>query len=187
MDRRGAAPYLRPMSALPSRLTFVTCLLAAPVIFAAVTGLFDLGGEYLKRFAFVGRAGLLLSLPAWLTAFAWLAWRTAKRGETGIRPYVFASLGANAASLAIYPLMIFITEALGGGLAEQWRDAVVAMSEGGDMADAISFSTATLLSGCIVFFIGLFFMPMLGALFGWVAGLLGLVKSSPPTPGKRVG
>lgn len=158
----------------PNRLTFFTCLLAAPVIFGLITGLFGLGGEYLARFAFVGRVGLLLCIPAWLTVFAWLAWRAAKRGETGMRPYVFASLGANVASLIAYPLMIFLGEAMGGEMAAKLHAAMEANAETG--TEALSLTTAALFAGGIVFFLGLFFMPMLGALFGWLGGMLGLVR-----------
>lgn len=168
-------------TALPSRITFVTCLLAAPAVFGLLTGLFVLGGEYLARFGFVGRLGLLLCLPAWLTVFAWLAWRAAKRGETGVRPYVFASIGANMASLSAYPLIILASEALGGGLADTLHEAMQG-AEAGD--EELSLTAAALFAGVIVFFIGLFFMPLLGALFGWLAGRLGLVKRPAPAPGE---
>lgn len=158
---------------IPSRMTFVTCLLGAPVIFGLFTGLFELGGEYLARFAFVGRVGLLLCLPAWLTIYAWLAWRAAKRGETGVRPYVFASLGANVGSLVAYPLMIFVGEAMGGELSAKLHASVEATSEA---AGELSLTSAALLAGVIVFFLGLFFLPVMAAIFGWLAGMLGLVR-----------
>lgn len=163
---------------MPSRITFVTCLLAAPILFAIVPALFTMAGPYAARFGYVGNLSLFVSLPAWLTVFAWLAWRAAKRGETELRPYVMAGLAANAASLVIFPLVIFAAEGLGadlsGQLAESFQEAQ-SSSEGGQ--DELSLPVAALFSGFAAFFVGLFVLPVLGVMFGWMARTLKLVRT----------
>ena len=162
---------------MPSRITFVTCLLAAPILFAIVPALFTMAGPYAARFGYVGNLSLFVSLPAWLTVFAWLAWRAAKRGETELRPYVMAGLAANAASLVIFPVIIFLAEALGadlsGQLAESFQEAQ-ATSTGEQ--EALSLPVAALFSGFAAFFVGLFVLPVLGVIFGWLARKLKLVR-----------
>jgi len=162
----------------PSKMTFVTCLLGAPALFAIVPALFLLGGEYLSRFGYVGNLALFVSLPAWLTVFAWLAWRAAKRGETELRPYVMAGLIANAASLVIFPLIIFAAEGLGAdlsGMLAQSFDEAQATNEG--EGEELSLTVAALFSGFAAFFVGLFVLPVLGSIFGALARKLSLVRS----------
>ncbi len=162
---------------MPSRITFVTCLLAAPILFAIMPALFTMAGPYAARFGYVGNLSLFVSLPAWLTVFVWLAWRAAKRGETELRPYVMAGLAANAASLVIFPVIIFLAEALGadlsGQLAESFQEAQ-ATSNGEQ--EALSLPVAALFSGFAAFFVGLFVLPVLGVIFGWLARKLKLVR-----------
>lgn len=163
---------------LPSRITFVTCLLAAPIIFAIVPALFTMAGPYAARFGYVGNLSLFVSLPAWLTVFAWMAWRAAKRGETELRPYVMAGLAANAASLVIFPVLIFVAEGLGadlsGKLAESFQAAQAASEE---RQDEFSLPVAALFSGFAAFFVGLFVMPVLAVTFGALARTLKLVRA----------
>ena len=164
----------------PSKITFVTCLLAAPAIFGGLSALLFLAGEYGSRFAFVGNGLLLLAMPAYLTVFVWLAWRAAKRGERDVRPYVMAGLGANAASLVIFPVLVYLAE-FGGGdlsgmLAESWQESQsVAGATDDPVADEISLPFAAMMSGVAAFFVGLFTLPVLGALFGALAKRLRLV------------
>ena len=161
----------------PSRITFVTCLLAAPIIFSIVPALFTLAGPYAARFGYVGNLSLFVSLPAWLVVFAWLAWRVAKRGDVDLRPYVFAGLAANAASLVIFPILILVAEGLGadlsGKLAESFQDAQASNEV---EQTELSLISAALFSGFAAFFVGLFVMPVLAVLFGWLARTLKLVK-----------
>ncbi len=163
---------------MPSRITFVTCLLAAPILFAIMPALFTMAGPYAARFGYVGNLSLFVSLPAWLTVFAWLAWRAAKRGETELRPYVMAGLAANAASLVIFPVIIFVAEGLGadlsGQLAESFREAQASTE---DPQDELSLPVAALFSGFAAFFVGLFVLPVLGVMFGWLARTLNLVRA----------
>ncbi len=162
----------------PSVMTFVTCLLAAPIIFAIVPALFTMAGPYAARFGYVGNLSLFVSLPAWLTVFAWLTWRAAKRGETELRPYVMAGLAANAASLVIFPALILIAEGLGadltGQLAQSFQEAQAASDA---EQDEFSLPIAALFSGFAAFFVGLFVLPVLAVLFGWLARTLGLVRA----------
>jgi len=163
---------------LPSRITFITCLLAAPIIFSIVPALFTMGGAYLSRFGYVGNLSLFVSLPAWLTVFAWLAWRAAKRGETDIRPYVMAGLTANAASLVVFPALIFIAEGLGADLSGQLAESFTEAQAASDTEqDQLSLPVAALFSGFAAFFVGLFVLPVLGVLFGWLARTLKLVRA----------
>lgn len=151
----------------PNRLTFATCLFAAPLIFGAAVWALGSGGEYLRRFAQVGAMGLLISLPVWFTVFAWLAWRAAKRGETETRHFVFASLGANIASLVLYPAVVGLTVMTG-----HYERAIEAVPDATELPPEPL--TAALFAGGAAFFMGLFFLPVLAALFGWVGGMLGL-------------
>jgi hypothetical protein len=161
----------------PSRMTFITCLLGAPALFAIVPALFMLGGEYLSRFGYVGNLALFVSLPTWLTVFAWLAWRAAKRGETELRPYVMAGLVANAASLVIFPLLIFAAEALGANLSGMLAESFQEAQAGSDAEqEQLSLTTAALFAGFAAFFVGLFVVPVLGSIFGALARKLKLVK-----------
>jgi len=162
----------------PSRITFVTCLLAAPIIFSIVPALFTLAGPYAARFGYVGNLSLFVSLPAWLTVFAWFAWRAAKRSDVELRSYVMAGLAANAASLVIFPVIIFVAEGMGadlsGKLAESFQDAQATS----DVAqDEFSLPVAALFSGFAAFFVGLFVMPVLAVTFGWLARTLRLVET----------
>lgn len=162
----------------PSRITFVTCLLAAPVLFAIILALFTLGGEYLARFGYVGNLALVAGLPAWLTVFAWLAWRAAKRGETEIRPYVMAGLAANAASLLIFPVLILLAEALGADLSGQLAESFQQAQAASDAPqEELSLPAAALFTGFASFFVGLFVLPVLGAIFGALAKRLKLVRN----------
>lgn len=160
----------------PSRITFAICLFAAPILFSIVPALFTMAGPYAARFGYVGNLSLFVSLPSWFIVFTWLGWRAAKRGESEIRPYVMAALAANAASLLILPLVIFVAEGLGadlsGKLAESYQEAQAASDV---EQDAFSLPVAALFSGFAAFFVGLFVLPVLGALFGWIARKLSLV------------
>jgi len=162
---------------VPSRITFVTCLLAAPIVFSIIPALFTMAGPYAARFGYVGNLSLFVSLPAWLTVFAWLAWRVAKRGDKSLRPYVMAGLAANAASLVIFPAVIFIAEALGadlsGKLTESFQDAQAANDA---QQTELSLLSAGVFSGFAAFFVGLFVMPILAVLFGGLAKTLHLVR-----------
>ncbi len=163
----------------PSRITFVTCLLAAPIIFATVPALFIMAGPYAARFGYVGNLSLLVSLPAWLSVFAWLSWRVAKRGETELRPYVMAGLIANAASLALFPAMILIAEGLGADLSGELSRSYTKAQAASDVEqDEFSLPVAALFSGFAAFFVGLFVMPVLAVLFGWLANTLKLVPQA---------
>lgn len=162
----------------PSRMTFITCLLAAPALFAIVPALFMLGGAYLARFGAVGNLSLLVSLPTWLTVFAWLAWRAAKRGETEIRPYVMAGLIANAASLVLFPALVFLAEGLGANLSGMLADSFQEAQAASDIEqERVSLTTAALFSGFAAFFVGLFVVPVLGSIFGALAKKLKLVRN----------
>lgn len=159
----------------PSRITFVTCLLAAPIIFSIVPALFTMAGPYAARFGYVGNLSLFVSLPAWLTVFAWLAWRVAKRREPELRPYVMAGLAANAASLAIFPALILLAEGLGADLSEQLAQSFQEAQAASDVEqDEFSLPIAALFSGFAAFFVGLFVLPVLAVLFGWLARTLKL-------------
>lgn len=161
----------------PSRMTFITCLLGAPALFAIVPALFLLGGEYLSRFGYVGNLALFVSLPAWVTVFAWLAWRAAKRGETELRPYVMAGLVANAASLVMFPVLIFAAEGLGAGLSDMLAGSFEEAQAANDgEGEELSLTTAALFSGFAAFFVGLFVLPVLGSIFGALARKLSLVR-----------
>lgn len=162
----------------PSRITFVTCLLAAPIVFAIVPALFTMAGPYAARFGYVGNLSLFVSLPAWLTVFAWLAWRAAKRGETELRPYVMAGLAANAASLVIFPLIIFAAEGLGADLSGQLTESFQqAQASSETEQDELSLPVAALFSGFAAFFVGLFVLPVLAVVFGSLGRTLGLVRA----------
>ena len=158
------------MTARPSRLTFATCLFAAPLLFGAAIWLLGSGGDYLRRFAQVGALGMIISLPVWFSVFAWLAWRAVKRGETETRHFVFASLGANIASLLIYPAVIGLAVVTG-----EYRRAVDSVPEGTELPPEPV--QAALFAAGAAFVMGLFFLPVLAALFGWIAGLLRMRKS----------
>lgn len=162
----------------PSKLTFVTCLLAAPALFAIIPALFTMGGEYLARFGYVGNLSLFVSLPAYLIVFGWLAWRAAKRGAGEMRPYVMAGLVANASSLLIFPVMIVLVDALGGGLLSDMLDDALqeATQAGGETPEAIPFYGAALFAGFAAFFVGLFTLPILTAIFGGLARRLKLER-----------
>lgn len=161
----------------PSRITFVTCLLAAPILFSIVPALFTMAGPYAARFGYVGNLSLFVSLPGWLLVFSWLAWRAAKRGETDIRPYVMAGLAANVASLLIFPVVIYLAEGLGadlsGKLAESFQQA---QAKTDVEQDEFSLPVAAVFSGFAAFFVGLFVMPVLAVLFGWLARTLKMVR-----------
>lgn len=164
----------------PSRITFVTCLLAAPIIFSILPALFTMAGPYASRFGYVGNLSLFVSLPAWLTVFAWLAWRAAKRGDTELRPYVMAGLIANAASLVIFPLIIFAAEGLGADLSGQLAESFeTAQATKEAQQSELSLPSAALFSGFAAFFVGLFVMPVLAVLFGWLARTLKMVSVPP--------
>ena len=163
----------------PSRITFATCLLAAPILFSIIPALFTLAGPYAARFGYVGNLSLFVSLPAWLTVFAWLAWKAAKRGETELRPYVMAGLAANAASLVIFPLLIFIAEGLGADLSGELAASFQRAEAASDTPqEQLSLAVAALFSGFAAFFVGLFVLPVLGMLFGWLARMLKMVRAA---------
>ena len=88
-----------------------------------------------------------------------------------------AGLAANAASLVIFPVIIFLAEALGadlsGQLAESFQEAQAAST--GEQ-EALSLPVAALFSGFAAFFVGLFVLPVLGVIFGWLARKLKLVR-----------
>ena len=157
----------------PSKITFATCLFAAPLIFGAVLWLFGLGGEYLARFGQAGALALIVTLPAWFTAFAILAWRSAKAGKATTRDFVFLSLGANVASLVIYPVIVGLASLTGTYQRAIQSAASLATDESGPPPEPLE---AAFFAGGVVFFLGLFFMPMLAGLFALVARKLGFAQ-----------
>ena len=164
----------------PSRITFVTCLLGAPTVFGILIIPFFLGGDYLARFGQAGALGLIFSIPTWLTAFPYLSWNAAKQKKTQINSYVFASLGANAASLVIIPILIFLAEWLGADLSGKLAESLKEARETNNIKPTeFSLPAASAIAGFAAFFVGLFVLPILGALFGWLAKMLKLVRVNP--------
>lgn len=150
----------------PNLIAFCAAFLIAPVIVGAVISLFGLGGEYGARFARVGFLGLFIMLPGYLLVFSVLAWSAAKKGAEGIKPYVFAGLWANAAHLLLYPAMILF--AVLSGAYDRGVAIVQAQQDTATIAAPSPFAAA-LFAGFAVFFLGLFFMPPIAAVFGWIA------------------
>lgn len=151
-----------------SRLPFLIALFAAPAILGAAASVFGFMGDYGSRFMLAGTLGLLAVLPAWFTAYPWLAWRDPP--VPGMRPRVKAALSANFASLMIFPAIIMLMSALGsyetlfeGGAAAIQDDGATALSE-----ETPSPRDAAIASAVVAFLLGLVFMPMLAALFAWV-------------------
>ena len=144
------------------KLPFLIALFAAPALLGAVTSLFGLMGDYGSRFMLAGALGLIASLPAWFTAYPWLAWRDPP--APGMKPRVKAALAANFAALVIFPAIIVLLSATGG------YDALFPVGETkGDLfPDPPSPRDAAIASAVVAFMLGLVFMPTLAAIFSWV-------------------
>jgi len=152
-----------------TRLPFLIALFAAPALLGAATGVFGLMGDYGSRFMLAGALGLIAVLPAWLTAYPWLAWRDPP--APGMKPRVKAALSANFASLVIFPAIIMLLATTGA------YDTVFAAGPSLDVAaefpDVPSPRDAAIASAVVAFMLGLVFMPVLAALFSWVERKLG--------------
>ena len=159
-------------------LAFGVALFGAPAAFGGIVWLMFQGSDYLGRFAAVGGAGLLLSLPVWFTVFAWLAWRSARRGHTEVKHFVFASLGANIASLVVWPALIglmVLTGLYGEAVTLDLSTLAQGLPEGVD-EEPPTPGEAMVGAAAVAFFMGLFFLPCLGALFGAIGRPLGLAR-----------
>jgi len=108
--------------------------------------------------------GMIAVLPAWLTAYPWLAWRDPP--APGMKSRVKAALAANFASLVIFPAIIMLLAYTGGYDAVfPAGEAVVADTE---FPDAPPPRDAAIAAAVVAFLLGLVFMPMLAAIFAWV-------------------
>ena len=151
------------MSERRSRLPFLIALFAAPAFLGAAASVFGLMGDYGSRFMMAGALGLLAVLPAWFTAYPWLAWRDAP--APGMKSRVKAALSANFASLVIFPGIVMLMAWLGT------YDALfpaVEQSAGAEFPDTPTPRDAAIESAIVAFLLGLVFMPMLAAIFAWV-------------------
>lgn len=152
-----------------SRLPFLIALFAAPAVFGALIWAFGLMGDYAGRFTLAGTLGLLAVLPAWLTAYPWLAWRDPP--APGMKPRVKAALAANFASLVIFPAIIVLLYATGGYDALFAGEAADAVA-GGDPLAVPSPRDAAMGAAIVSFLLGLVFLPVFAALFSWIEGRL---------------
>lgn len=162
------------------KLPFLIALFAAPAILGAATGVFGLMGDYGSRFMLAGALGLIAVLPAWFTAYPWLAWRDPPR--PGMKPRVKAALAANFASLVIFPAIIMLLAATGGYEALFSNTGAETVTTGGDLPDAPTPRDAAIASALVAFLLGLVFMPVLAALFAWVERKLGPRHAKPAEP-----
>lgn len=156
------------MSERRSKLPFLIALFAAPALLGAATSVFGLMGDYGSRFMLAGALGLIAVLPAWFTAYPWLAWRDPP--APGMKPRVKASLAANFASLVIFPAIIMLLVTTGGYDALfPPIDAQSAVEGGSEMfPDPPTPRDAAIAAAVVAFLLGLVFMPMLAALFSAV-------------------
>ena len=150
-------------------LPFLIALFAAPALLGLIVGGFSFLGDYGSRFGLAGALGLVSVLPAWFTAYAWLAWRDGR--APGMKPRVKAALAANFASLVIFPAIIMLLAAT-GTYAEVFTagDAVAVTVEGSgvDLSGQPNPRDASIAAAIVAFLLGLVFMPILAALFAWV-------------------
>jgi hypothetical protein len=164
-----------PQTGTRSALPFVIALFAAPAALAAIAGIFFQLGDYGSRFGLAGTLGLIAVLPAWFTAYAWLAWRDTLQGPPGMKPRVKASLAANFASLLIFPALIVLSVWAGGyeALFASENTAVIVDGVEGALPEAPSPRDAGIASATVAFLLGLVFMPLLAAIFSWVERKVG--------------
>jgi len=155
-----------------SKLPFLIALFAAPAVLGAVTSIFGLMGDYGSRFMMAGALGMIAVLPAWFTAYVWLAWRDPP--VPGMKPRVKAALAANFASLVIFPALIMLLAATGSYETLFADGAVPVTVQGGPSAlsEMPPPRDAAIAAAVVAFMLGLVFMPMLAALFAWVERML---------------
>lgn len=159
----------------PQRRQFALFALAfvlTPALWALLTYAMISGGTYLARFGQVAGMGLFFSLPAWALAFSWLAWKAAAR-ERGGRGFVMASLGANLITFPLWFIGVMAAPTFGLDL-----EAVITETQARILAEnpsagpPPSVGAMAALVGAVAFFMGLFFLPMLAAIFAPVGRLL---------------
>ena len=153
----------------PSRLPFLISLFAAPALFGAAVSLFALMGDYGSRFAVAGGTALLLSLFSWFTAFAWLAGRDVRQGETGLGTLARTALFANCAQILIFPPLIWLMSRT-----QAFRDSMELAEAGAEMGEAPSLMLTIFLGTVAAFLVGLFVLPTLAAIFAWVGKKVGM-------------
>lgn len=144
----------------PSRLAFFTALFAAPALLGVAVWAFSLMGEYAGRFSQAGALGLLVVLPAWFTAFAWLAWRDTVQGSIGLKSRVKAGLSANFASLMIFPALVLLASSSG-----TYMELVQANSGAVGEGEPATPRDAAIATAIVSFLLGLIFMPILAWIF----------------------
>ncbi len=148
------------------KLPFLIALFAAPALFGAAISLFGLMGDYGSRFMLAGAFGMIAVLPAWFTAYVWLAWRDPP--APGLKPRVKAALAANFVSLVIFPAIIVLLAATGQ------YEALFAQGDGAVAVEAMEFPDpptprdAAIATAVVAFMLGLVFLPVMAALFSWV-------------------
>lgn len=156
-------------AARPSKVPFLIALFAAPALFGAGVGVFALMGDYGSRFAVAGGTALLLSLLPWFTAFAWLAWRDVKQGETSIGTLARTALFANCAQILIFPPLIWLMSR-----SEAFRSSMKIAEDSAEMGAAPSEALTLFLGTVAAFLVGIFVLPVLAAIFAWVGGKIKL-------------
>ena len=164
------------------RLPFLIALFLAPALLGLVIGGFSLLGDYGSRFGLAGALGLVSVLPAWFTAYFWLAWRDPP--VPGMKPRVKASLAANFASLVIFPAIIMALASTGQYDAifadTAIADVAVTAQEGTpEFPEVPSPRDASIAAAVIAFLLGLVFLPMLAAIFAWVERKVGSTAPAP--------
>lgn len=152
----------------PSRLSFLIALFAAPALFGIAVWAFGLMGDYASRFSLAGAFGLVTVLPAWFTAFAWLAWRDTKIGQTDMWPRVKAALSANFVSLVIFPALILLMSASGDYEALMKSGTLDASTE-----EPLTPRGAAIAAALMAFALGLVFLPVLAWIFERVSRVVG--------------
>ncbi len=148
------------------KLPFLIALFAAPALFGAAVSVFGFMGDYGSRFMLAGAFGMIAVLPAWFTAYVWLAWRDPP--APGMKPRVKAALAANFVSLVIFPALIVLLAATGQyeALFAQGEGAVTV--EASDFPDPPSPRDAAIAAAVVAFMLGLVFLPVFAAIFAWV-------------------
>ncbi len=150
------------------KLSFLIALFAAPALLGLVIGGFSQLGDYGSRFGVAGGFGLLCVLPAWFTAYVWLAWRDPP--APGMKPRVKTALAANFASLIIFPAIIMLLASTGvyGDLMTASDVAVTVEGSDTDFSTLPNPREASIAAALSAFLLGLVFMPLLAAIFAWV-------------------
>ena len=156
------------MSETRRKLPFLIALFAAPALFGAAISLFGLMGDYGSRFMLAGAFGMIAVLPAWFTAYVWLAWRDPP--APGLKPRVKAALAANFVSLVIFPALIVLLAVTGQyePLFVPGEGAVAVEAAGVEFPDPPTPRDAAIAAAVVAFMLGLVFLPVLAAIFSWV-------------------